>query len=123
MYITFKEKTVNPIRKKLADFLISIGKNGIKTMDPDSLCARSFNNSDREVLLKEDINRICEEVSIIEAGKLLNLSTKLITSNQEQSQKNKQQIKEISSAIIGRVEKKIGKLNLPLECRELLMNL
>jgi len=46
-----------------------------------------------------------------------------MASNQEHSQKNKQQIKEISSSVVDRVEKKAGKLNLPKECRNLLINL
>ena len=114
---------MNPIRKKLADLLISMSKEGIKAIDPNSTCARSSSNLDRKTILKEDINRICDEVSIIEAGKLLSLSAKLMASNQEHSQKNKQQIKEISSSVVDRVEKKAGKLNLPKECRNLLINL
>ena len=114
---------MNPIKKKLAGFLISMAQKGMKTIDPNSPCARASNNSDRETLLKEDIDRISAEVSIIEAGKLLKLSTKSIASNQEPSQKNKQQIKEIFSKIVDRVEKKTGKLNLPKECRNLLMDL
>ena len=107
----------------MADFLNKMSKKGIERIDPKSSCAKSLKNSDRQVLLKEDIERICEEVSILETGKILKLSSKLMWSGEAKKEEYRKDIRSIASKVLKRVEKKGGKLNLPQQCRELLMNL
>ena len=114
---------MNLIRKKLADFLNEMSKKGMNKMDPDSSCAKSLEDLDKKALLKEDIQRISDEVSILEAGKILRLSAKLRWSGKADKDEYREDIKSIASKVLKRVEKKGGKLNLPEQCRNLLMNL
>jgi hypothetical protein len=114
---------MNLIKRKLADLLNEMSKKGMEKMDPKSSCAKSMKDSDRQTLLKEDIERICEEVSILETGKILKLSSKLMWSGEAKKEEYKEDIKSIASKVLKRVEKKGGKLNLPEQCRDLLMNL
>ena len=112
---------MNPIKKKLADFLNEMSKKAVDSMDPESTTARSLKNPDKDALLKKDIQRICEGVSILEAVKIMRLSTKLMVSNTEYADKYRKEIKSIAFEVVKRVEKKTG--NLMPESRDLLMNL
>jgi len=114
---------MNLIKKKLADFLNEMSKKGIDKMDPKSSCAKSLKDLDRETLLKEDIERICDEMRVLEAGKILRLSNKLMWSGTANKDEFRKEIKSMASKVLKRVEKKGGKLNLPRQCRDLLMNL
>jgi hypothetical protein len=114
---------MNPIRKKLANLLNEMSKKGMEKMDPESSCAKSLEDLDTEALLKEDIQRISDEVGLLEAGKILKLSAKLRLSGKEDKDEYRDDIKSIASKVLKRVEKKGGKLNLPEQCRNLLMNL
>lgn len=107
----------------MADFLNKMGKKGIERMDPKSSCAKSLKNSDRREFLKEDIERICDEMSVLEAGKIFKLATKLMSSDSKNKDMDRKEIKSMASKVLKRVEKKGGKLNLPQQCRDLLMNL
>lgn len=114
---------MNPIKKKLADFLFEMSKNSMDALDHKSPCVKSLKNLDRDTLLKEDVQRICDEISILEAGKNMSLSTKLKLSNTGDADGYKNKMKSIAFEVVKRVEKKTGNLNLPPECRDLLMNL
>jgi hypothetical protein len=114
---------MNLIKRKMADFLNKMSKKGMEKMDPKNSCAKSLKNSDRQALLKEDIERICNEMSILEAGKIFKLATKLMSSDSTNKDMDRKEIKSMASKVLKRVEKKGGKLNLPQQCRDLLMNL
>ena len=62
-------------------------------------------------------------MSVLEAGKILSLATKLMLSDTANADEYKNKVKSMASAILKRVEKKNTKLNLPQQCRDLLMNL
>jgi len=96
----FRTIIMNPIKKKPADFLNGMSKKSIDKMDPKRSCAKSLQNVDREMLLKEDIQRICDEMSVL----------------------YRKEIQSMASVILKRMEKKTGKLNLPQQCRDLAMN-
>jgi hypothetical protein len=123
MLIIFRAIIMNPIKKKLADFLSEMSKKGMEEMDPDSSCAKSLEDLDKQSLLKEDIQRISDEVSILEAVKILKLSAQLRWSDKADSDRYREDIKSMASKVLKRVEKKGGKLNLPEQCRELLISL
>ena len=114
---------MNPIKKKLADSLTKMTKRGIEAMDAESPCAKSLEGADVDALLQEDIQHICSELSTIEAGKILKLAVKRKLSSPEDADMYKKAIESMASEIVKRVEKRTGSLNLPLECRQLLMNL
>lgn len=114
---------MNPIRKKLADLLTKMSQKGLSSLDPKSPCARKIKKVDREKLLKEDITRICQEIGMMEATRLLSLSAKLSVASNEEIHDLKMNIRTISTKVVDRVEKKTGKLNFPVECRNLLLSL
>ncbi|MFH1503797.1 MAG: hypothetical protein ABIH08_00170 [Candidatus Omnitrophota bacterium] len=114
---------MNPIKNKLADFLFEKAKSGMDQINSQSPCAKALENLDRESVLRKDIQRICDEVNMIEAGTILSLSARIKAAKQEDKAKHKKEIKAIAAIVVKRVEEKSGKLNLPEECRDLLMNL
>ena len=114
---------MNPIKKKLANFLYEMSKKSMNAMDPESPCARSLKNLDRDALLKKDIQNICDEIGILETGKILSLFSKLMLSSIEDADKYKKEIELIAYKVVKRVEDKPGILNLPPECRDFLLKL
>ncbi|MFC1563102.1 hypothetical protein ACFL4Z_03525 [candidate division KSB1 bacterium] len=98
-----------------------MGKERMDAMDSESPCARYLKNLDRNALLKKDIQHFCDEVSTLEAAKILSLSSKLILSNTEDADRYKEEIKSVASGVMKRVKKKTG--NLTPECRNLQLNL
>lgn len=93
------------------------------TMEAESPCARSLKGLDRDALLKKDIQRICDDLSTLEAGRILSLSAKFMLSDAEDVEKYREEIKSLVFEVLKRVENKYGGLNLPPECQDLLINL
>ena len=98
-------------------------KKGLDTMEAERPCARSLKGLDRDALLNKDIQRICDELSTLEAGRILSLSAKFIVSDAGDVEKYRKQMKSLLFEVVKRVEKKDGGLNLPQECQDLLINL
>ena len=114
---------MNPVKKKLADFLTELAKKELDAMDADNPCARALKGLDTDALLEKSIQRITYELSTLEAGRILSSSVKLRLSGTEDVDKHKKEIKLIASKVAKRVESKYGGLDLPPECQDLLMNL
>ena len=114
---------MNPIKKKLAGSLTELAKKEIDAMDAESPCARALEGLDVDALLEKSIQRITDELSTLEAGRILKLAVKHKLSGAEDADKYKKKIKSIASEVVKRVESKYGGLYLPPECRDLLMNL
>jgi len=117
---------MNPIKRKLASFLTDVIKSGMDTMDAESPCARSLKGLDRDALLEKDIERICDELSTLEAGRILSLGAEFMLSGAgdvDKYKRNKKEIKSLVFEVVKRVEKKDGSLNLPPECQDLLIDL
>ena len=117
---------MNPIKRKLANFLTGVVKKGMDTMEAESPCARSLKRLDRDALLEKDVNRLCDELSTLEAGRALRLGAGSMLSgagDAEKDKKNEKEIKSLVSEVVKRVEKKGGSLNLPPECQDLVINL
>jgi len=117
----FRIIIMNPIKKKLADFLYEMSKKRMEAIDQRSPCARTLKKMYRDGLLKKDIQRICDKVSVLEAVKIFSLYNKLMLSNTGDSDRYNKEIKSIASEVVKRVEKESG--NLTPECLNLLMNL
>ena len=105
---------MNPIKKKLARMLLSMGKSGMKQIDPKSSCAKKIKNDNSLELLKEDINRICEELSLGEAMKIIKISSTMQFSSDSARDNTKDDIKKISLKVVKRVESSGKKLNFPV---------
>jgi len=117
---------MNPIKRKLANFLTGEVKKGLDTMEEESPCARSLKGLDRDVLLEKDVNRLCDELSTLEAGRILSLGAGFMLSaagDADKYKKNEKEIKSLVLEVLKRVERKDGSLNLPPECQDLLINL
>jgi hypothetical protein len=98
-------------------------KKGLDQIEAESPCARSLKGLDRDALLKRDVQRICDELSTLEAGRILRLSAKFIVSDVGDAEKYRKEMKSIVFEVMKRMEKKYGRLNLPRECQDLLKNL
>jgi len=116
---------MNPMKKRLAESLTEAARKGMEAMDPDNPCARSLqaSESDADAVVAEAIQRICDEISILEAAKLVRLSAMLKSSKAEAADKYKTQIRRLALGIVERVERNTGSLDVPPACRALLLNL
>ena len=114
---------MNPIKRKLAEFLTDMSIEAMETLDPESPYAEALLKVHRDGLLEENIRRICDEVTTWEAGKILSKSAKLMLVGPEGGQREQEEIRAMARGIIGRVEKKGGGLNLPPECMDLILEL
>ena len=111
------------LRKKMASFLTDAALRGVKALEPGSPCAAALKRLDVENILREDIDRICEAISLAEITKVLSLAVKLKASSQEGSRAIKSDIKKIAEEVVARLESKSGKLKIPEPCRHLLLDL
>ena len=115
---------MNPVKKKLAQELTEAIKGGIDRMDHDTSCAKALEELDRDALLEKDVNRLCDELSTLEAGKILSLGNKVLgAGNANVYEKSREELRSLVFKGVKRVEKKYGGLSLPKECGNLLIDL
>ncbi|MBF0521944.1 MAG: hypothetical protein HQL24_02690 [Candidatus Omnitrophica bacterium] len=112
---------MNPLRAQLATVLISSAYKGIEHLDKNSPLVRELKGLDVDKILKEDIQKICNEVSFSEMTRILALIAKLKLGREEESLKA--EMKKIAKNLITRIERGSGKLQTPASCREMLFNL
>ena len=99
-------------------------KGSINGTYHDTPCTKALEGLDRDALLEKDVNRLCDELGTLEAGKVLSLGNKVLGAGN--TNMHKKSIEELRSSVlkgVKRVEKKYGGLSLPKECRDLLINL
>lgn len=114
---------MNPVKKKLDQELTAAVKKGMDKMELDTSCAKALESLDRDALLKKDVNRLCDEFSTLEAGRILSLGAKLLgAGNANVYKKSREELRSLVFKGVKRVENKYGGLNLPKECRDLLIN-
>jgi len=115
---------VNTIRRKLADLLFEMSRKAMDELDGESPCTKAMKkkSADTSALLRSDIERLCAEIRVMEAGRVLAIYAKLKASNTEATEKQRKKLVDIASKVIARVEKNGGPLNLPSQCREFLIN-
>jgi len=115
---------MNPIKKKLARELTEAIKVAMDKTDPDTSCARAIEGLDRNALLIRDVNRLCDELSTLEAGKILSLGNEVLgAGNANAYRKKREEIRSLMFKAMKRVEKKYGGLSLPKECEDSLISL
>ena len=116
---------MNAMKRKLADLLVDMSRRAFDAPDAGNPCTKAtgMKGSDRPALLRDDIERICAEISIVEAGRILAISAKLRSSNTEATERHRKRLVAIASDVVARVERKGGSLSLPLQCRDFLVNL
>ena len=115
---------MNPVKKKLGQELTAAIKKGMDEMELDTSCAKALERLDRDALLKKDVNRLCDELGTLEAGRILSLGAKLLgAGNSNVYKKSREELRSLVFKGVKRVENKYGGLNLPKECRDLFINL
>jgi len=116
---------MNPIRKKLADLLLDASTKAMDGLDAENPCTKAMKakGSDGSALLRSDIERICTEIGIVEAGRILAITTKLRAASPKAAEKHRKKLVDIASKVVARVENKGGPLHLPLQCRHFLAHL
>jgi hypothetical protein len=115
---------MNPVKRKLAQELTEAIKGGMNKADSDTSCAKALEALDLDALLEKDVNRLCDELSTLEAGKVLSLGNRVLSAgNANVYKRNMEELRSLVLKAVKRVEKKFGGLSLPKECRDLLTNL
>jgi len=115
---------MNPVKKKLDKELTAAIKRGMDEMELDTSCAKALEGLDRDALLKKDVNRLCDELGTLEAGRILSPGTNLLgTGNANVYKKSREDLRSLVFKGVKRVENKYGGLSLPKECKDLLINL
>lgn len=114
---------MNPLRQKLAAFLIKAKKRGIDSLGPDSPYAEELRGAEAERIIREDVGKICESISIAEISRIFLLAARLKDSSKEKSDLVKDEFKRIAKDVVARAEDKFGKLKTPEHYRRLLWEL
>ena len=115
---------MNPVKKKLDQELTAAIKKGMDEMELDTSCAKALEGLNRDAFLEKDVNRLCDEFSTLEAGRILSLGAKLLgAGNANVYKKSRKDLRSLVFKGVKRVENKYGGLSLPKECKDLLINL
>lgn len=114
---------MNPLQRKLAQFLTQKAHKGIQELSPHSSCVKLLKKSAAENILSEDIHKICAVATFGEITKIFSLAAQLKLTSEEKREAIKGTIKKIAENVVGRVECKTGKLKTPKSCRHLLLHL
>ncbi len=114
---------LNPLKTKMASFLTEEALKRTKDLDSKSPCKKALTRIDVDNVLREDINRICEAVSLNEITRILSLARRLQDTSGEKKEEIKHDLKKIVEAVVARAEKESGRLRIPEPCRQLLLNL
>ncbi|MBF0330863.1 MAG: hypothetical protein HQL17_02920 [Candidatus Omnitrophica bacterium] len=110
------------MKRKMAAFLNDAARSGISKLDKKSPLAQELKGLDLDVVLKDDIDQICQAVTFPETLKIMSLGA-AIKMGSGDIDRHKEDIKKVAKAIEDRIEKKQGVLKTPASCRELLFNL
>ena len=115
---------MNPLRKKLASIMIDTAYEEICKLGKNSPYLKALEEVDIDKVLAEDVNRICEDISMGEMMKIMPLIAKMkIARAQDEQDAVKCEIMETALRVVERVECKGGRLKLPASCRDLLLKL
>lgn len=114
---------MNPLRQKMASFLIDAARKQIKGLNVESVYAKTLERIDVENMLREDINRVCEAASFIEITRIISLVSQLQAASDENKATIKGDIKKIAEGLVARIERDSGELKISQSCRHLLLNL
>ena len=114
---------MNLLQQKLYDFLFATAKKSIATLPAGSPYIKAITKIDVDSILKDDLTRICKEVSWGEIGKILSIGAFMNMAEGEKRSAMKSDIKKVAQDIVARVERKSGKLRTPDKFRKLLLNI
>ena len=113
---------INRLRRKLAEVLNDAAHKGLARIDKNSPLAEELKKHDVEVILKADIEKICNTLTLFEMTRVMGLMVQL---NSEEKRRGpmKADLKKMVQRLIDSVEQKAGRLQTPMSCRELFFNL
>jgi len=114
---------MNPLRKKLARFLIDTAKRGIDALDPDSTHARELKKVNVDAIIREDVAKICATVSVVETTKIFSLYARLQAAPAEKKEPLKGELRKLAQDVVNKAGDRFGKFKIPESCRQLLWTL
>jgi len=113
---------IDILRRKLAEALNEAAHKGLARIDPKSTLAEELKKYDVEEILKADIDKICNNVSLFEMTRIMGLIVQL-NSEEKRHGPMKAELKKMIQRLIDKVEGNAGKLQTPMSCRDLFFNL
>ena len=115
---------MDPLRQKLYLLLVETAHEGIKTIDPQSECAKQLSAiADVDTVIAEEIRRLCMAATLLEVTKIFLLAAQLKKTHGQKADAVKSSLKKIAEVLIARVERQSGPLKLPQSCRGLLLSI
>ena len=116
------KQMIDILRRKLAKALKDAAHKGLAKIDKNSPLAEELKKIDVEAVLKADIEKICNNVSLFEMTRIMRLILQL-NAKANRHGIMKADLKRIIQQLIDKVERNAGKLQTPMTCRELFFNL
>ena len=113
---------MNPLRSQIAALITKSAQEGLKKLDKNYALACKLKGMDVDVLLKDTVNKFCNEMSYFEMVKLTSIVTGLNSGLRDKNQA-KEDMKNTAKDIIKRIERKTGNLDIPSDISDLLFNL
>lgn len=95
-------------------------KKGIDSLGPDAPYAEELRGAEAEKIIREDVGKICESISIAEITRVFFLVSRLKAAPKEMLGPAKDELKKIAEEVVARAEDKFGKLKTPEHYRRLL---
>lgn len=112
---------MQPLREKMACLLTESARQWAKELDKKSELYRELKGENVDAILKNNIHKICMEMTLPEMCKGIALAAKFAAGGKDRLDMEKQ-IKEIARGIVKRIEKKRGGFSGPASCRAALYN-
>lgn len=113
---------MNLLRSQIAALITKSAQAGLKKLDKNSALACKLKGMDIDTLLKDSVNKLCDEMYSVEMVKFMSLVAQLKSGFGDQ-ERIKEDTKKIAKDIVKRIEQKTGNLNIPSDIRDLILNL
>lgn len=113
---------MNPMQRQMAQMMKESARKFMAGLDPASSFAKAIESfKPVEALMEQDIDRICEAVSLGEITQVFTLAARLKMAAPEKIEPLKDELKQMAQGLVTRVEKNSGKLHIPDSCRDFLL--
>ena len=117
------ESCMNLVRRKMSSFMAEAAHRGIEALDSRSPCAVELMKMDVDTMIRREVDRVCDGATFSEVMRILALGVQLEVTSGDTQEAVRGDLREIMLGIVERVERESGELQVPENCRELLLNL
>lgn len=114
---------MNVLQKKMAEVMRETARKALKKLDPKSPLAKELHSVDVEAILKQDVERICEALSLFDISRALTLVAQFGVSSPDKRELLKRELKKIAEVSVEKAEAKGVKFDAPVHLRQLLFEL